>query len=235
MLEHQGRGAEARALYDLAEAMDPADARGLASRAAFRKLRLELSKQFVRNRAGVLLEFAQKYPRTELAARAVAAVARIAPAMRPAETRVRDVSQAVVRGLQARKDPLALNAVTWSLLDASPTGAGRRGAQAAAPYELDHVVRRPPPHDTPADQGAAHLGGRVRKHDGVGRARHLDDAPPERDSRGEAAGGVDLGQLRHARALTSRSRAAPPRTPASSWAGSPGGSRGRRTPARAGW
>ncbi|HEY8208572.1 MAG TPA: thioredoxin family protein [Myxococcaceae bacterium] len=143
VLEHQGRPGEALALYDLAEAMDPGDARGLASRAAFRKLRLELSKQFVRNRAGVLLEFAQKYPRTELAARAVAAVAQIAPAKRPAETRVREVSQSVVRGLQARKDPLALNAVTWSLLDmgfADLALEAARGAEAVAPYELDYVV-----------------------------------------------------------------------------------------------
>jgi len=143
LLDHEGRPAQARALYDLAEAMDADDARGLASRAAFRKLRLELSQRLVRNRATALLGFAQKYPRTELAARAVAAVAQIAPAMRPGEARVRDVSQSVLRGLQARKDALALNALAWSLLDmgfADLALEAARGAQAAAPYELGHVV-----------------------------------------------------------------------------------------------
>ena len=53
-------------------------------------------------------------------------------------------------------------------------------------------------HDTPAEQRAADLGRGIREHDGVGRARDPGDAPPERDARGEAARGVDLGQLRHA-------------------------------------
>jgi tetratricopeptide (TPR) repeat protein len=143
VLDHQGRPDQARALYDLAEAMDPDDARGLASRAAFRKLRLELSRQLVRNRAGSLLSFAGKYPGTELSARALAAVAQIAPAMRPADAKVREVAQAVVRGLSGKKDAVALNALAWSLLDLGfPDLAeeAARGAQAVAPYELDYVV-----------------------------------------------------------------------------------------------
>jgi tetratricopeptide (TPR) repeat protein len=143
VLDHQGRPDQARALYDLAEAMDPDDARGLASRAAFRKLRLELSRSFVRNRAGALLDFAQRYPRTELAARALSAVARVAPAMRPAEARVREVSHAVLRGLQVKKDALALHALSWSLLDlgfADLALEAAKGAEAASPYDLDVVV-----------------------------------------------------------------------------------------------
>lgn len=143
VLDHQGRGELARQLYDLAEAMDPNDARGLASRAAFRKLRQEMSKQFVRNRAGALLGFAEKYPGTELAARALAAVAQIAPAMRPSEAKVREVAQGVVRRLVAKKDALALHALAWSLLDLGfPDLAleAARGAEAVSPYELDYVV-----------------------------------------------------------------------------------------------
>jgi tetratricopeptide (TPR) repeat protein len=143
VLDHQGRGDQARALYDLAEAMDPEDARGLASRAAFRKLRLEVSRQFVRNRAGALLGFAGKYPGTELAARALAAVAQVAPAMRPAEAKVREVAQAVVRRLVQKQDALALHALSWSMLDLGfPDLAleAARGAQAVSPYELDYVV-----------------------------------------------------------------------------------------------
>jgi len=158
VLDHQGRPDQARALYDLAEAMDPDDARGLASRAAFRKLRLELARQFVRNRAGSLLGFAQKYPGTELSARALAAVAQIAPAMRPADAKVREVAQAVVRKLVEKKDALALNALAWSLLELRlPDLAmeAARGAQAVAPYELDYVVAEAAALDAAGQYGQA--------------------------------------------------------------------------------
>ena len=143
LLDHQGQPEQARALYDLAEALDPDDARGLASRAAFRKLRLELSRRFVRNRAVALLDFAERYPGTELAARAIGAVAQVAPAMRPAEARVRKASASVLHGVTAKGDALALDALAWSLLDLGFSDLAleaARGAQAAAPRELDHLV-----------------------------------------------------------------------------------------------
>ena len=48
-----------------------------------------------------------------------------------------------------------------------------------------------------AEQRLADAGRRVREDDGIGRAHDPDDAPPECDARGEAARGVDLGQLGH--------------------------------------
>lgn len=158
VLDRSGRAAEARALYDLAEALDPGDARGLASRAAFRKLKQDLSKTFVRNRGESLLAFAEKYPTGELAGRAIGAIARIAPAMRPATPRIRQASQAVLRGVSARKDHLSLDALAWSFLDLGfPDLAleAAKAAQVASPYELIHLLPEAAAHQAAGRQEEA--------------------------------------------------------------------------------
>jgi tetratricopeptide (TPR) repeat protein len=141
--DRAGRSAQARALYDRVEALDPGDQRGLASRAAFRKLKQDLAKAFVRNKGETLLAFAGKYPGGELAARAVGYIQFIAPVMRPPAPRLREVGKAVADGLAARKDHLALDGLAWALDELGfPDLAleAARAAQAAAPYDLQHVI-----------------------------------------------------------------------------------------------
>jgi len=143
LMDRSGRASAARALYDLAEAMDPNDARGLASRAAFRRLRQDISGALVRNRGASLLAFVSQYPGGELSARALAAIAQLAPAMRPPPPKVREASQAVLKGLTARKDHLSLDALAWTLValgfqDLALEAA--RASRAISPKDVDHLV-----------------------------------------------------------------------------------------------